>query len=145
MLTTEVRESLNFFFQKPCRAIFSGSSQSGKTFLVGKILEEQKRLFEDEFVQISYYYERAEIKNFYLKFFFALSCLFSTFQQPTYLDEPPVDWHLRVAKSEVQYNCGFPKKDEVLSLPENSLLIIDDQADLCMKSDLIAQIFKGML
>ena len=57
MLTTEARETLNFYFQKPCRAIFSGSSQSGKTYLVGKILEQQKQLFNDEFVQISYFYE----------------------------------------------------------------------------------------
>ena len=63
MLTSEVRESLNFYFQKPCRAIFSGSSQSGKTYLVGKILEEQRKLFNDEFQQIIYYYFRV------LKFF----------------------------------------------------------------------------
>ena len=58
MLTSEVRESLNFYFQKPCRAIFSGSSQSGKTYLVGKILEDQRKLFNDEFQQIIYYYFR---------------------------------------------------------------------------------------
>ena len=30
----------------------------------------------------------------------------------------------------------------MLSLEENSLIIIDDMADTCVKSDLIAQIFK---
>ena len=43
----------------------------------------------------------------------------------------------------MQYHCGFPKKEEILALPENSLIIIDDMADICMKSDLIAQIYKG--
>ena len=63
--------------------------------------------------------------------------------KPTYLDEPPVDWHDRIKNSEMQYHCGFPKKEEILALPENSLIIIDDMADICMKSDLIAQIYKG--
>lgn len=42
----------------------------------------------------------------------------------------------------VQYECGFPKKDQILSLEENSLIVIDDQADVAVKSDLIAQIYK---
>ena len=81
MLTTEVRETSSFFFQKPLRAIFSGSSQSGKTYLIGQILIQQRKLFSDDFSEISYYY-------------------------PTYLDEPPVDFHSSVPNSTVQYICG---------------------------------------
>ena len=98
------------------RAIFSGSSQSGKTYLIGKMLEKQERLFGDCFEYIKYFY-------------------------PTYLDEAPVDYHLYVS-TPVAYEKGFPKKEDVLSMPQNSLIIIDDQADEVVKSDLINQLYK---
>ena len=47
-LTRELEKRNNVEFFKPMRAIFSGSSQSGKTFLIGKMLEKQKELFGGE-------------------------------------------------------------------------------------------------
>ena len=77
MLTAQIRESLHFHFQKPVRAIFSGSSQSGKTYLIGQILENQKNVFNDFFNNIVYHY-------------------------PLYLDEPPVDFHENVKESKAK-------------------------------------------
>jgi len=114
--TREIEKVGNFLFTKPIRAIFSGSSQSGKTYLIGKILEKQNQLFGDEFQFIKYFY-------------------------PTYLEESPVDYHTNM-DTPISYECGFPKRDDILSLPPNSLVIIDDQADEVVKSDLINQLYK---
>ena len=115
-LTTSIRQIENYKFLKPIRAIFSGSSQSGKTYLIGQILERQESLFGDKFSLIKYFY-------------------------PTYLDESPVEYH-QITDTPVSYDAGFPKTEDVLSMSENSLLIIDDQADTAVKSDLISQLFK---
>ena len=115
-LTREIKKIENFQFTKPVRAIFSGSSQSGKTFLIGKILEKQEKLFGEKFQLVKYFY-------------------------PTYLDESPVEYHL-LTDSPISYEAGFPVKADIISMPENSLLIIDDQADTAVKSDLISQLFK---
>jgi hypothetical protein len=114
-LTIEV-EKINFAnFQKPMRAIFSGSSQSGKTFLIGKMLEKQQYLFGDEFKQIKYYY-------------------------PEYLENCPVCWHDMI-KTPISYHSGFPEKKEILSLPQNSLIIIDDNMKKVVNSELMRQLF----
>ena len=115
-LTREIKKIENFQFTKPVRAIFSGSSQSGKTFLIGKVLENQQNLFGDKYTFVKYFY-------------------------PTYLDESPVEYH-QLTDTPISYEPGFPTKNDVLSMPENSLLIIDDQADEAVKSDLISQLFK---
>jgi len=115
-LTSKVHQLESFTFLKPVRAIFSGSSQSGKTYLIGKLLENQEKIFGDKFNLIKYFY-------------------------PTYLEESPVEYHT-LTDSPVSYEPGFPKREDVLSMPENSLLIIDDQADVVVKSDLISQLFK---
>ncbi len=115
-LTREITKIDNFLFTKPIRAIFSGSSQSGKTYLIGKILEKQERLFGDRFEYVKYFY-------------------------PTYLDESPVDYHETIS-TPISYEKGFPEKDDILSMPRNSLVIIDDQADQVVKSDLVNQLYK---
>ena len=115
-LTREIKKIPHYTFQKPIRAIFSGSSQSGKTFLIGKMLENQLDLFGDEFTMISYFF-------------------------PSYLEDSPVDYHTSM-ETPISYQKGFPTKESVLSLPENSLLIIDDQFDEVLKSPLLSQIFK---
>lgn len=115
-LTTEINYLNDFYFQKPLRAIFSGSSQSGKTYLIGRILERQENLFNDKFNFVKYYY-------------------------PTYLDESPVDYH-NLTDTPISYKAGFPTKNDILSLEHNSLVIIDDQADTAVKSDLINQVYK---
>ena len=115
-LTREIKKLDNFQFTKPIRAIFSGSSQSGKTYLIGQILENQEQIFGDKFSFIKYFY-------------------------PTYLEESPVEYHT-ITDTPVSYEPGFPQKEDILSLPENSLVIIDDQADVAVKSDLISQLYK---
>ena len=115
-LTREIKLIDNYKFFKPLRAIFSGSSQSGKTFLIGQMLENQEKLFGDQFEFVRYYY-------------------------PTYLDESPVEWH-KSTDTPISYTAGFPTKDDILGMPKNSLLVIDDQAHTAMKSDLISQLFK---
>ena len=115
-LTSDIKQISNFNFTKPVRAIFSGSSQSGKTYLIGEILKHQRKLFGDAFTYVKYFY-------------------------PTYLEESPVEYHTKT-ESPVSYEPGFPTKTDILSLPQNSLLIIDDQADTAVKSDLVSQLFK---
>ena len=115
-LTREIKTINNYTFLKPMRAIFSGSSQSGKTYLIGQILECQEKLFGDKFEFVKYYY-------------------------PTYLDESPVEYH-NMTDTPISYTAGFPNKQEILEMPRNSLLVIDDQADEAMKSPLINQLFK---
>jgi hypothetical protein len=114
-LTVEI-EKINFaHFQKPMRAIFSGSSQSGKTYLIGKMLNQQTDLFGDEFSQVKYYY-------------------------PEYLDECPVDWHDTIS-TPISYHSGFPEKEDIQSLPNNSLIIIDDNMKKVVFSELMRQLF----
>ena len=83
-LTREVEKINHVEFFKPLRAIFSGSSQSGKTYLIGKMLEKQKQLFGGEFEVVKYYY-------------------------PEYLEECPVEWHENIT-TPITYNAGFPYK-----------------------------------
>ena len=114
-LTREL-EKINYVeFFKPLRAIFSGSSQSGKTYLIGKMLEKQRELFGGEFKLVKYYY-------------------------PEYLEECPVEWHENIT-TPITYNAGFPTKQDILELPEGSLLIIDDNMKKVVNSELMRQFF----
>ena len=90
-VTTEFRQLDNFFFQKPMRAIFSGSSQSGKTFLIGQMLKNHMNIFGDEFNFRKYFY-------------------------PNYLEEAPVEFHT-LTDTLIAYEAGFPSKSDILSLP----------------------------
>ena len=114
-LTREVEKLNNVYFFKPIRAIFSGSSQSGKTHLIGKILRSQELMFGDKFTEIKYYY-------------------------PEYLDECPVDWHKNV-DTPISYECGFPTKEDILKMPSNSLLVVDDNMKKIVQSELMRQFF----
>ena len=44
-ITREISCIDDFAFSLPMRAIFSGSSQSGKTFMIGEILKHQNEIF----------------------------------------------------------------------------------------------------
>ena len=114
-LTREVEKINHVEFFKPLRAIFSGSSQSGKTYLIGKMLEKQKELFGGEFELVKYYY-------------------------PEYLEDCPVEWHENIT-TPITYNAGFPSKQDILELPEGSLLIIDDNMKKVVNSELMRQFF----
>ena len=115
VLVTEIEKIENFEFFRPMRAIFSGSSQSGKTFLMGKMLENQRRLFGGEFKQVLYYY-------------------------PEYLSECPVSWHENIS-SPILYQPGFPNKQDILEMEEGSLLIIDDNMKKVVESEIMRQFF----
>ena len=115
-ITREISCIDDFAFSLPMRAIFSGSSQSGKTFMIGEMLKHQNEIFSSNFEFVKYYY-------------------------PTFLDEAPVEYH-EFIDTPISYTAGFPTKSEVLSYPKNTLMIIDDQSDTAVKSDLISQIFK---
>ena len=115
MLTQEIKQLNNIEFYKPLRAIFSGSSQSGKTYLIGKMLQKQHQLFGEEFSQVKYFY-------------------------PEYLEESPVDWHDTI-RTPISYESGFPSKQDILELSENSLLIIDDNMQKVVNSELMRQLF----
>ena len=114
-LTREIETNFSNTFLKPIRAIFSGSSQSGKTYLIGEMIRNQVKLFGDTFSNIQYFY-------------------------PEYLDECPVNWH-EFIETPISYNPGFPSKEEVLQLNENSLIIIDDNMKKVVQSELMRQLF----
>lgn len=97
------------------RAIFSGSSQSGKTNLIGGIMRNQKRIFGESFNSIEYFY-------------------------PEYLDECPVDWH-NFIDTPITYKCGFPTEKDISDLESNSCIIIDDMMSRVVKSELMRQFF----
>ena len=109
-------ETFDYSFKLPMRAIFAGSSQSGKTSLITKILKNQRRLFQSNFSVIKYCY-------------------------PSYLTETPVNIH-SFLEQDVNYICGFPSDREVLDLPTNSLLVLDDLAQEALNSELISQLFR---
>ena len=115
-ITREISYIDDFKFTLPMRAIFSGSSQSGKTYMIGEMLKYQNDIFSSQFDFVKYYY-------------------------PTFLDEAPVNYH-EFIDTPISYTAGFPTKSEVLSYPKNTLMIIDDQSDTAVKSDLVSQIFK---
>ena len=108
--------SRNYYFQKPVRALFSGSSQSGKSFLIGELLKNQERIYGESWSYICYFY-------------------------PRLLDSSPVDYETKT-NVPLSYFAGFPEKTFLDSLPENSLIIIDDQSSELVKSELIATLFK---
>ena len=114
-LRKEVDKINNFHFFKPMRAIFSGSSQSGKTNLIGGIMKNQKRIFGESFSSIKYFY-------------------------PEYLDECPVDWH-NFIDTPISYKSGFPTKDDISGLETNACIIIDDMMSRVVKSELMRQFF----
>ena len=106
----------DFSLQLPMRAIFAGSSQSGKTSLITDMLRNQKRLFNNKFDVVKYCY-------------------------PSYLTEVPVDIH-DYLEEDVIYYCGFPTERQILELPSNSLLVLDDLAQEAFNSELISQLFR---
>lgn len=114
-LTREIEKTDYVNFIKPMRAIFSGSSQSGKTNLIGNILSNQHILFGDNFTLVKYFY-------------------------PEYLEECPVEWHKEI-DTPISYEPGFPNKEDILSLPNGSLLIIDDNMKKVVHSELIRQLY----
>ena len=101
----------------PFRAIFSGSSQSGKTFLAGQLCK-NFHLFEKSPKQIVYYY-------------------------PRFLKEKPVSWdESDCLKIPIHFGIGLPSQDDIDSLDNNTLIILDDLYDKAVNSEAIDHLFR---
>jgi len=114
-LTTNAVKKENDKFCFPFRIILSGSSGAGKTHFAGNLLKAAD-LFQNE-VEYIYYYH------------------------PCYLDEPPVNWH-ETMDIPVSYQTGIPSLEQLMSIPQNSVIILDDLMDKCNESEAIDQLFR---
>ena len=99
----------------PWRMILSGSSESGKTRFARDLLQRQD-LFSDKVTSIVYHY-------------------------PCFIDETPVGWHNEIGIP-VSYKIGLPTQDELVNLPPNTCVILDDLYDEAIKSDAIDHLFR---
>ena len=95
--------------------ILSGSSESGKTRFARDLLQRQD-LFADHVQSVVYYY-------------------------PCYLEEKPVSWHTQL-EIPVTYHVGLPTKDELIALPKNCCVVLDDLYDDAIKSETIDHLFR---
>ena len=113
-LTTNAVKKENEKFIFPFRVILSGSSGSGKTHFAGNLLENNQ--FDKEIEYVYYFH-------------------------PCYLDEPPVTWH-ETMDIPVSYQTGLPSLEQLMNMPPNSVVILDDLMDKCNESDTIDQLFR---
>ena len=102
-------------FSFPFRIILSGSSESGKTYFAGQLLQRQD-LFEDKIEAVVYYY-------------------------PCYLSEAPVQWHQQL-NVPVSYHVGIPTKEDLIGLNPKTCVVIDDSFDEAIKSSAIDHLFR---
>lgn len=113
-LTTNavIKENEKFIF--PFRTILSGSSGAGKTYFAGNLLT--SKCFDRDIEYIYYFH-------------------------PCYLDEAPVDWH-NTMDVPVSYQTGLPSLEQLMNMPPNSVVVLDDLMDKCNESDTIDQLFR---
>ena len=102
-------------FSFPFRMFLSGSSESGKTYFAEKILK-RNDLFMDTISYVSYHY-------------------------PCELPKPPVEWE-KSLDMPVNYQIGLPTMTEIMNLPENSCIVLDDLYDEVVKSRDIDYLFR---
>jgi len=114
-LTTNAIKKEHDKFPSPFRMILSGSSGVGKTHFAGSLLK-SNNLFEKQ-VEFIYYFH------------------------PCYLEEAPVNWH-ETMDVPVAYQTGLPTLDHLMSMPPNSIVVLDDLMDKCNESDAIDQLFR---
>ena len=106
------REISNFNFSSIFRVFISGCSASGKTFFAHQLL--QSNLIDYERV---YYFH------------------------PDFHEQAPVTWH-ETLKKPVLYNPGIPSLEELLNIPERSVLVYDDLMTQCCESKQIDYLFR---
>ena len=94
--------------------ILSGSSGAGKTHLAGELL--QNNIFDSDFEYIYYFH-------------------------PCYLEEAPVDWH-DTMMIPVSYQTGLPSLEQLMSMPPNSVIVLDDLMNKCIDNEIIDQLFR---
>ena len=98
----------------PFRIILSGSSGSGKTYFAEKLLESQQ----------------FDIVAEYLYYFY-----------PCYMGEPPVTWH-ETMDIPVSYQTGLPTLEQMMNMPQNSVIVLDDLMGKCIINEDIDQLFR---
>ena len=113
-LTTNAVKKEEIQFKAPFRMILSGSSGAGKTHFAGKLLK--SNLFDTTFEYIYYFH-------------------------PCYLDEAPVNWH-ETMSIPVSYQTGLPSLEQLMCMPPNSVIVLDDLMDKCNESEVIDQLFR---
>ena len=106
------REISNFNFSPIFRVFISGCSASGKTYFAHQLL--QSNLLQYERV---YYYH------------------------PDFHEQAPVTWHESLEKP-VLYHPGIPSLEELLEIPEKSVLVFDDLMSQCCESKQIDYLFR---
>ena len=106
------REISNFSFSPIFRVFISGCSASGKTFFAHKLLD--SNLVEYERI---YYFH------------------------PDFHEKAPVTWHETLDKP-VLYHPGIPSLEELLNIPEKSVLVFDDLMTQCCESKQIDYLFR---
>ena len=106
------REISNFSFSPIFRVFISGCSASGKTFFAHKLLD--SNLVEYERI---YYFH------------------------PDFHEKAPVTWHETLEKP-VLYHPGIPSLEELLNIPEKSVLVFDDLMTQCCESKQIDYLFR---
>ena len=105
----------NTLFSFPWRMVLSGSSGSGKTYFANMLLARQD-LFQEHVKSVLYCY-------------------------PCYMDVAPVKWH-KTLRIPVSYNIGLPSKKELLNLPPNTCVVLDDLYSESIKNEDIDHLFR---
>ena len=112
MVMIRYREISSFRFAPIFRVFISGCSASGKTFFAHQLL--QSNLIEYDRV---YYFH------------------------PDFHEHSPVNWHETLSKP-VLYHPGIPSLEELLEIPENSVLVFDDLMTQCCEAKQIDYLFR---
>jgi hypothetical protein len=97
--------------EKPFRLMVAGGSGSGKSYFVKTLIENHH--FDSSFEEVSYVY-------------------------PDYLDECPTEFNI---PQNVQYIPGLPDLSYFTTLPNNSLVVLDDLMIESSKCENIAKLF----
>ena len=106
------REISNFNFASIFRIFLSGCSASGKTFFAHQLLQ-------------------SNMINYNRVYYF----------HPDFHEKAPVNWHLTLKKP-VLYHPGIPSLEELLEIPENSVLVFDDLMTQCCEAKQIDYLFR---
>lgn len=106
------REYENAEFANIFRVYISGSSASGKTYFARELLDSELLRCE----QIYYYH-------------------------PDFHENAPVNWEKTLNK-QVFYQAGIPTLDQLLEIPKNSCLVIDDLFSECCEAKHIDYLFR---
>ena len=112
MVMIRYREISSFKFAPIFRVFISGCSASGKTFFAHQLL--QSNLIEYDRV---YYFH------------------------PDFHEHSPVNWQETLSKP-VLYHPGIPSLEELLEIPENSVLVFDDLMTQCCEAKQIDYLFR---